>query len=137
MRIKVVDKTSDMVHANGDRSYKHYLSIHRNIDTCPPDHRYTHLEFHDAANLASFMMISQANCGLTVMESDMMRAVCSRLPPGTNFRTDHDGNWNAWLQDSGEEIDLAPIMAEQIGRAEQGKDIMNLDHLFYDLEGET
>ena len=48
-----------------------------------------------------------------------MRAVCSRLPPGTNFRTDHDGNWNAWLQDSGEEIDLAPIMAEQIGRADE------------------
>ena len=38
----------------------------------------------------------------------------------------------------------AQRQAEQIGRAEQGKDIMNLDHLFYDLkwdfddlEGET
>ncbi len=29
MRIKVVDKTPDMVHANGDRSYMHSLSIHR------------------------------------------------------------------------------------------------------------
>ena len=29
MHIKVVDKTPDMVHANGDRSCMHSLSIHR------------------------------------------------------------------------------------------------------------
>ena len=98
--------------------YAWIFTAHKSLDVdhARSGHKYSHLEFNDHPGMdpgcrALFMRIANANMSMGSFESELADRVVNNMPYGSSFRMQLDGQWMAYNQATGDELDVLELSA--------------------------
>ena len=103
-----------------DDDYEWILTVHKSLAVdARSGHMYKHLEFNDRAGMDSgcralFMRIANANMDMGPFESELAGRVANNMPHVSSSRMQLDGEWMAYNQATGEELDMLELSAAPV-----------------------